>query len=89
VAIDWPATVHVLLTRQAFLTSNVGYSYNLEWPFLGGNADRFNPFFDNRKRVECWECFLMLHMRWRVAERAFGRVRHAARSYPHWKSKWI
>ena len=29
------------------------------------------------------------HMRWRAAERAFGRVGHAARSHRHWKSKWI
>jgi len=50
-AIDWPAVVHEVLTRQAFLKLIALYYSLSEWPFLGVDADRFNPFFDVRKRL--------------------------------------
>jgi len=43
--IDWLAAVHVPDARQAILTL-IARSYSLpEWPLLGGDADRFNPFW--------------------------------------------
>jgi len=43
--IDWLAAVHVPDTRQAIPTLIARYYSLLEWPLLGGDADRFNPFW--------------------------------------------
>ena len=47
--IDWPAAVHILLTRQAFLTLKARFSNHLEWPLVGGDADRFNLFLTSER----------------------------------------
>jgi len=44
-AIDWLAAVHVRNARQAFLTLNARLSNLLEWPLVGGDADRFDCFW--------------------------------------------
>jgi len=47
---DWPAVIREVLTRQAFLRLIADYYSLSEWPFLGVDPDRCNPFADVRKR---------------------------------------